>query len=148
MQQGEYRSSAPEGGGATPGGDQGGNGGDKKYIKPALMKKLFRLKTLGPLQDTEENNDGSMLQVGIIRFYLLCFRKLRPLFAFFPESLGHPGPRLFRRGFMCGYRNVPRLGSGREEDRRTRGHPLLHHCGYCRPSVWYVFVVLKSSSSW
>ena len=37
--------------------------GEGRFIKPALRKKLFRLKTIGPLQDTEENNDGSQLKV-------------------------------------------------------------------------------------
>ena len=41
------------------------NGG-RRHFRPQLCRKLFRLKNLGGVQDTEENSDDSELKVPIM----------------------------------------------------------------------------------
>ena len=46
---------------AAPAAANGTSGG--RYFRPHLCRKLFRLKNLGEVQDTEENSDDSELKV-------------------------------------------------------------------------------------
>ncbi len=49
---------------ATETAEGEGRRGGRFFYRPALGKKLFKLKSLSELQDTEANNDDSQFKVG------------------------------------------------------------------------------------